>query len=61
MLHLYDAGTELSEEPGIGPNTGPQQAAANTGLADTDKNVREVLSAEYAPGAASHLKLTLSN
>jgi hypothetical protein len=60
MLHLYDAGTELSEEAGIGPNTGPQQAAANTGLVDTNKNVREVLSAEYGTGVTSHLKLTFS-
>ena len=60
MLHIYDAGTELSEELGIGPNTGPQQAAPNTGLADTDHNVREVASSGYATPASTHLKLTIS-
>lgn len=60
MLHLYDAGTELSEEPGIGPNTGPQQSDPDMGLADTDNKVREVTSASYATPVASHLKLTIS-
>jgi hypothetical protein len=59
-LRLYDAGTELSEEPGIGPNTGPQQAAPNTGIADTDNKVREVASSGYATPVTSHLKLTIS-
>jgi hypothetical protein len=59
-LHLYDAGTELSEEAGIGPNTGPQQAAPNTGLIDTDNKIREVASSVYATPVASHLKLTIS-
>jgi hypothetical protein len=59
-LHLYDLGTELSEEPGIGPNTGPQQSAPNTGPADTNKNVREVTSSIYPTPVSSHLKLTIS-
>jgi hypothetical protein len=60
MLRLYDAGTELSEEAGIGPNTGPQQAAANTGTADFDTRVRELSSSDYATPVTSHLKLTIS-
>jgi hypothetical protein len=59
-LRLYDAGTELSEEPGIGPNTGPQQAAPNTGIADTDNKIREASSSDYATPVTSHLKLTIS-
>lgn len=59
-LRLYDAGTELSEELGIGPNTGPQQSGANMGLADTDMNVREVASSVYGTPATTHLKLTIS-
>lgn len=58
MLRLYDAGTELSEEPGIGPSTGPQQAAANTGMADSDSKVREVTT--YATPVMQHLKLTIT-
>jgi hypothetical protein len=60
MLRLYDAGTELSEELGIGANTGPQQAAPNTGMADTDNKVREVSSSVYSTPVTSHLKLTIS-
>ena len=59
-LRLYDAGTELSEELGIGPNTGPQQSSADMGLADTDMNVREVASSVYGAPVSTHLKLTIS-
>lgn len=59
-LRLYDAGTELSEELGIGPNTGPQQSGANMGMADTDMNVREVGSSVYGVPVTQHLKLTIS-
>ena len=31
QMILWDAGTEVNEEPGIGPNQGPRQKAANTG------------------------------
>ncbi|MBN1205890.1 MAG: spondin domain-containing protein [Myxococcaceae bacterium] len=59
-LQLYDAGTEQSEELGIGPNTGPQQGAANTGLVDNDTKVRKVPTSEYATPVTTHLKLTIS-
>jgi hypothetical protein len=59
-LQLYDAGTELSEELGVGPNTGPQQGAANTGMVDTDLNVRKVPTSVYSVPSMSHLRLTIS-
>ncbi|MBI1852492.1 MAG: spondin domain-containing protein [Planctomycetes bacterium] len=31
QFYLWDAGTEVNEEPGLGPNQGPRQKAANTG------------------------------
>jgi len=31
-LTLWDAGTEVNEELGIGPNQGPRQKAPNTGV-----------------------------
>ena len=34
---LYDAGTEVNEEPGIGPNQAPRQSAPNTGTAENGK------------------------
>jgi hypothetical protein len=30
-VELWDAGTEVNEEPGVGPNQAPRQKAANTG------------------------------
>lgn len=31
---LWDAGTEVNEAPGVGPNQAPRQASPNTGLAE---------------------------
>ncbi len=40
-LQLWDAGTEVNEEPGFGPNQAPRQAAPNTGPSER-KPVRRV-------------------
>jgi hypothetical protein len=32
QIGLWNAGTEVDEEPGIGPNQGPRQQAPNTGV-----------------------------
>lgn len=34
---LFDAGTEVNEEPGVGPNQAPRQSAPNTGPAENGK------------------------
>ncbi len=34
QIHLWDAGTEVNEEPHVGPNTVTQQPAPNTGPAE---------------------------
>jgi len=34
QLSLWDAGTEVNEEPGLGPNQGPRQAAPDAGAAE---------------------------
>lgn len=34
QIYLWDAGTEVNEEPGVGPNTVTNQAAPNTGTAE---------------------------
>jgi hypothetical protein len=31
QINLYDAGTEVNEEPGVGPNQAPRQSGPNTG------------------------------
>lgn len=33
-IMLWDAGTEVNEEPGVGPNQAPRQAGPNTGAAE---------------------------
>ena len=37
---LWDAGTEVDMEPGLGPDQAPRQAGPNTGDADPDNSVR---------------------
>lgn len=34
QLSLWDAGTEVNEEPGLGPNQGPRQPSADAGTAE---------------------------
>jgi hypothetical protein len=34
QFYLWDAGTEVNEEPGLGPNQGPRQKSPNTGPAE---------------------------
>jgi len=41
QIYLWDAGTEVNEEPAVGPNTVTNQAAPNTGVAEHG-NVRKI-------------------
>ena len=36
QLSLWDAGTEMNEEPGLGPNQGPRQATPEAGVAESE-------------------------
>ncbi|MFN2565877.1 MAG: spondin domain-containing protein [Gemmatimonadaceae bacterium] len=63
-LSLWDAGTETNEEPGLGANQAPRQAAPNTGIAER-KPIRLVrqLKGEYgekAPRTADVIRVTVS-
>jgi hypothetical protein len=40
QVHLWDAGTEINQEPGVGPDQAPRQSAPNTGAADPNDDVR---------------------
>jgi hypothetical protein len=42
QVYLWDAGTEENQEPGVGDNQAPRQAAPDTGPADPDDTVRKV-------------------
>lgn len=65
QIRLWDAGTELNEEPAVGPNTVGKQAAANTGP-DEHGNVVEIANAsdgvhfEY-PTVADVIQVTVTH
>lgn len=58
-LFLYDAGTEVNEEPGFGPNQGPRQSGPNTGV-DENGVVRPVLDQWHYPTVVSTIRVTVT-
>jgi hypothetical protein len=58
-LFLYDAGTEVNEEPGFGPNQGPRQSGPNTGPAENGI-VRPVQDQWVYPSVASTIRVTIT-
>jgi hypothetical protein len=60
MISLFDAGTEVNQEPAIGPDTGPQQMMPDQGAIDPMAEVRTVLSSEYGYRVSDHLRATLT-
>ncbi|MGH7630403.1 MAG: spondin domain-containing protein [Gemmatimonadales bacterium] len=59
QLSLWDAGTEVDEEPGLGPNQAPRQKAANTGTAEKE-SVAHVGGKWTAPGAGKLIRVTVT-
>lgn len=62
-LELWDAGTEVNEEPGVGPNQAPRQAGPNTGA---DENGTVELIANIAdgftyPAIADEIEVTITH
>jgi len=57
-ISLYDAGTEVDQEPGTGSNQAPRQPAPNTGPADPNPNVR-VVNDSNLPSTEQVIKVTL--
>ncbi len=51
LLAIWDAGTEMNEAPGVGPNQAPRQSAPNTGAADPTPGVRRYVDTtnDFAP------------
>lgn len=63
-VQLWDAGTEVNEAPGAGPNQAPRQAGPNTGDAEEGGTVHEVdvmMSADgfRYPGIADVIRVTI--
>jgi hypothetical protein len=55
---LYDAGTEVNEAPGVGPNQAPRQAKPNTGPSES-KPVQIVKDGFAYPAAAAVIRVTV--
>lgn len=59
QLALWDAGTEVNEEPGLGPNQGPRQATPDAGV--PEKNAVAHVRDKYTyPAISSVLRLTIT-
>jgi len=66
QVYLWDAGTELNEEPFLGENTVSKQAAINLGPVDTNTKVRKIgtVTEGFAfayPAVASLVKVTVTH
>jgi hypothetical protein len=59
QLTLWDAGTEVNEEPGLGPNQAPRQPAPNTGPAE-HRPVRPVRDAFTYPAVTQVVRVTVT-
>ena len=57
QLYLWDAGTEADEPVGEGPNQAPRQAGPNTGPADTDNTVHQVVD---GPAVTDLVRVTIT-
>lgn len=59
QLALWDAGTEVNEEPGLGPNQGPRQASPDAGVQEKN-TIAHVRDAYTYPKTAGVLRLTIT-
>lgn len=59
-IHLWDAGTEVNEVPGSGPNQAPRQPAPNTGPQDPDPTVRPADPGLGYPPASMLVRVTVT-
>ncbi len=62
QILLWDAGTEVNEEPGLGPNTAPLQPAPHTGRPEHGvvQPISEVKDGFHYPSVAEVLRVTIT-
>jgi hypothetical protein len=62
QILLWDAGTEVNEESGLGPNQAPLQAAPNTGPAENGvvRPITEVKDGFHYPTVPQVLRVTIT-
>ena len=58
QLVMWDAGTEVNQEPGIGPDQGPRQKAPNTGKAENGM-VHKINDGKIYSTAAKVMRVTI--
>ena len=61
-FHLWDAGTEVNEEPGFGPNQAPRQAAPNTGRTEHNpvRRIEDVKDGFSYPAVEQVIRVTIT-
>ena len=59
QLVMWDAGTEVNQEPGIGPDQGPRQKAPNTGKAENGM-VRKIDDGKIYSTAPKVMRVTVT-
>jgi len=61
QIILWDAGTEVNQEPGIGPDQGPRQKAPNTGEAENGvvRNAKDVKYGSDYTKVSSVMRVTI--
>ena len=61
LIILWDAGTEVNQEPGIGPDQGPRQKAPNTGKAENGvvRNAKDVKYGKAYTNVSSVMRITI--
>jgi len=61
QVYLWDAGTEVNQEPGVGDTQAPRQAAPNTGPADPNNAVRLVNDGFTYPAVTDAIHVTITH
>jgi hypothetical protein len=59
QLSLWDAGTEVNEEPGLGPNQGPRQKSPTDGVQER-QGIARVRDKYSYPRTADVLRLSIT-
>ncbi len=59
QLIMWDAGTEVDQEPGIGPDQGPRQKALNTGKAENGV-VHKIQDGKMYSRTSSVMRITIT-
>ncbi|HYF38325.1 MAG TPA: spondin domain-containing protein, partial [Gemmatimonadales bacterium] len=59
QLSLWDAGTEVNEEPGLGPNQGPRQATPDAGVTESE-GIAHVKDRFSYPPTGDVLRITIT-